>query len=739
MATTSSIIQRAFASGELAPVLHARADTAKYTLGLRTCRNFYVRKEGGVSNRAGFRFVEACKTASYGTRLMPYVGSIAGESFLIEMGAGYFRFYTNGAAVSVSGVAAYGGATAYNPGDLASSGGVTYYAIVATTGNAPPNVAFWYPLPAGGLYEIPTPYTLATLPDWNQSGNVMTLTSPAHPPMELVFVDGTHWVLQAVTTAPVLLAPTGGAGVAGAGGTRTYTYVVTSAAADTFEESEGSVPIVIAACAEPTADLPNTLSWSADPLAGEYYVYADPYDNGVFGYIGTAASNSFNDGGIVPDFGLTPPLAGILFNAVGDYPSHSANYQQRRFFANTDSAPDAIWGSRTGFRSNYGGSSPLQDDDAVTFRLAGNNHHPIRHMAALKAGLVLMTDGGEWTLTGGNGPKSPITPSSIDATQETYVGIAENVRPAVVGNAILYVQSRGSVVRDLQFEQQVEGLAGRDLTIYASHLVKRRTIVALDYQQTPDSIVWCVRDDGVLLGLTYIPDQDIWGWHRHDTAGTFEDVCVIPEEDEDAVYVIVKRTILGAAVRYIEKLERRDLLVGYFNATMFFVDSGLSYSGAPADVFTGLDHLNGQRVAILADGVVVSDGATGTAYVVAGGSITIPAEASNVHIGLPIQYAEIETLDLDVQGSDLRDKHKRVGSVTLLIDESSKQFKAGPDATQLETYVPQTWDSTAVADTGQFEINLPSTFGKYGRVVIRMTDPLPLTVLAVVPNVETGS
>lgn len=738
---SKSIIQRSFAAGELAPVLHTRADQAKYTLGLKTCRNFMVRREGGVSNRAGFRFVAPAKTNTAGTRLMRYVGSIAGESFLIEMGQGYFRFYQDGAILEVAGVPAYNGATAYVAGDLASSGGVNYYAKAATTGNAPPNVSFWHAL-SGGTYEIPTPYGLADLPDWNQSGNVITLTHPAHQPQELIFSDTTHWVLRAVSTSPVLGAPQAVLGTAGAAGARTFKYVVTASSLDTYEETNASSAVTIAACAEPTPAAPNALTWTALVGAAEYNVYADPYQNGVYGYIGTAASNSFKDVGFVPDFNLTPPLANVMFQTSGNYPSHSAQYQQRRFFANTDLDPDAIFGSRIGFRNNFGTSSPLQDDDAITFRLAGNNHHPIRHMAALKAGLILLTDGGEWTITGGGGPRSPLTPSSIDGLQETYVGVSATVRPAVVGNAILYVQARGTILRDLQFDQQVEGLAGRDLTIFSTHLFERKTITVLDFQQVPHSIVWCVRSDGQLLGLTYIPEQEIWGWHRHDTDGLFEDLCVVPELEEEVLYVLVSRTIGGATKRYIERLERRDLLEGYYNATSFFVDSGLSYSGLPATYFTGLEHLNGKVVAVVADGAVIFNGDPASTiapiYTVSNGAIVIPAAASNVHIGLPIRFAEIETLDLDVNGSELRDKKKRVGSVTLLVEQSSRGFQAGPDSGQLRTYNPQAWEGTTNITTGQLELNVTSSFDADGRLVIRQPDPLPLTILGVVPNVEVG-
>jgi hypothetical protein len=727
-----TIIQRSFAAGELAPVLHARADQAKYVTGLRTCRNFFVRREGGVSNRPGTRFVGAAKTDNPGTRLLRYVGATAGESFLLEMGQGYIRFYRNGARVEVTGVPAYNGATAYVPGDLVASGGVTYYCHAATTGNAPPDVSFWHAL-EDAIYEIPTPYALGALPAANQSGNVITFTAHGQRPRELVYESATRWVLREISTAPAIGVPSNLAG-SPAAGTRTFRYIVTAAAEETYEESNASGILTVGSAAEPTPDAPIELTW--DPVAGaaEYYVYADPYGNGTFGYIGTATgAETFNDTGQIPDFSSTPPIARSLFTSSSNYPAVSAVYQQRRFFANTINEPDAIWGSRIGFRSNFGISSPLQDDDAITFRLAGNNHHPVRSLVALKAGLVVLTDGGEWTVTGGGGPRSPLTPSSIDALQETYAGVAD-VPPVVVGNAVLYVQARGTILRDLQFSQEVEGLNGRDLTVFATHLFEqRRTIRRIDYQQTPHSIIWCVRSDGTLLGLTYIPEQEIWGWHRHDTRGAFEDLCVVPETDEDALYVLVSRARGSDTKRYVERLASRDIRDGFSHADSFFVDSGLSYSSAtPADEFAGLEHLAGRTVVALGDGVVYQN------LVVSGaGTVTLPAEHRNVHIGMPIE-ADLETLAIDVEGASVRDKKKRVPAVTLLLDRSSLSFQGGPDAARLKRFTPQSWQGQGLLETGAAELTLTTTYNDTGRVLIRQVDPLPLTILGVIPHVGLG-
>lgn len=742
MPNPQSIVQRSFAGGELSPALAARADLAQYLAGLRTCRNFIVQRHGGVANRTGLRMVHECKTTSAIVKIFRYVHETPGDSLLIEAGVNYIRFYQHGALLTIGTPADdYDNGIDYVIGDLVASGGTTYYCIKDTVGHAPPNATYWSALPADDvsgepILEIPTPFASADLFNWSQSGRTMTLTQRGVHPQELIFVSLTRWVFRAVDTAPQVTPPTNLVLTPPASGAQKFAYVVTGAAPDSYEESEQSDIAVAVSAAAPTADAPHLLNWdellvplvTGDP-APEYYVYCDPYGNGTFGFIGTATGqNSFNNPGIEPDFTLTPPLARILFNATDDYPHVSATFQQRRIFAQTNHVPDGVWASRVGFPSNYGIASPLQDDDAITFRIAGNDQHPVRHLVPLKVGLVLLTDGGEWTAQGPDG--HAIIPNGIQVDQATYVGAAGDVRPAAVGNAILYVQARGSLVHDLKFDIQVEGLAGRDLTIFAGHLFDGFTIDALDYARTPHSIIWCVRSDGQLLGLTYIQEQDVFGWHRHDTAGRFEDVCVIPAPGEDQPYFIVSRTIGGTTRRFIERLEPRTIT--NWNLDSFFLDCGLTYNGAATSSVAGLDHLEGQVVGAVGDGVYM-----GT-FTVSGGAIALPSAASIIHVGLLQPGVEIETLDLDVNATGVRDKRKRVNSLVLLLDNSRRTAYAGPDADHLTQLRPAVYEPTTVAFSGPIELNTIGTFSDNGRILVRHLEPLPMTILGVIPNVEIG-
>ena len=741
-----TVMQRTFAGGELAPALHARADLVKYVSGLRTCRNFIIQRSGGAANRPGLRFVGECKTNSAAVKLIAYVSEVAGESILIEVGNGYLRFFKNGAAIALSGVPAYNGATNYVIGDIVVSGGVNYYCKAACVGVAPPNATYWYPMP-GALLELPSPFG-TSLCNAAQSGRVITLTSGAGvvPPYELIYVSETTWVIQAIATAPSIAKPTGPIFTPGGAGTLTYAYVITAGKAESYEESEPSIVVQQVNVAAPTTAAPNVLQWTAVSGAAEYYVYCDPYGNGTFGFVGTATGiTTFRDVGFTPDFAVTPPLARVLFNSASNYPRRATYYQQRRFFANTLNDPDVIWASRTGFTSNFGVSSPLQDDDALTFKIAGGQHNPVRHLLGLKT-LIVLTDAGEWSV---GQIRVPLTPASLGADQETYVGVCD-VEPVVIGNSILYVQSRGTIVRDLRFDYQVNGLGGRDLTLFASHLFDGYTVDDMAYQQTPHSIVLACRSDGVLLGLTYLHEEDVWGWHRHDTgaAGLIQHVCVVPESGEDVVYVIVRRTIQGAYRRYVEKLERREVFD--LAADAFFVDSGLSYDGAPVLTISGLSHLEGEILAVLADGAVLYNGdPVGTnapSFKVIAGSLTLPTPAapatgySIIHAGLPILYADLETLDLDVQGANIRDKRKRIGALNLLVDGTSRSFYAGPDSANLYQYklAPQETGSAVTLFSGQLEMSVVAKFDNEGRILIRQKDPLPVAILGVLPVVEPG-
>lgn len=682
----ANILQRAFSAGELAPALGARADLALYTSGARTVRNFVVQEHGGAANRSGTRFIVEVKTSSLRTYLLPVVFSDA-LAFVLEVGDQYFRFVKLGAVVGVP-------------------------------------------------YELATPYVTADLADleFEQNGDVLTITHQLYQPRELRRIADTNWTLTAITTAPSIAAPAGLGHGGAIAGTEHRRYVVTAIKAETYEESLPSTIELVTLCAEPTTSNPIAITWTLVAGAVEYLVYLEPYGSavatsGAFGFIGRTTAVFFNDVGLLPDFTVTPPIARTLFQSAGNYPRVVGYYQQRRLFANSINDPETTWASRTGFHSNFSIRSPLQDDDAVTFRLASRGAQDVRSLIDLKR-LLLMTGRGEWKIQG-DGEGGALIPSAINPDRQGYTGTA-HVRPQVIGQTVLFVQARGTRVRDLSFDQEVGGMGSRDLTVYSRHLFKNQTITRMALAIAPNTVLWAVRSDGVLLGLTYVREQNVLAWHRHDTGAgdLFEDVVVVPEGDEDAVYVLVKRTVNGITKRYIERLASRE--IDEVAEEAFFVDAGVIYSGVATTTVSGLSHLIGRTVTVLADGLVP----TGPFVVGIGGTITIPTAATRIMAGLPI-VADLETLDLDIQGTEIRAKRKKVPNVTVLVEDSARGFYVGPNAAKLSLTRRESWD-TSLTVTDAVEAVISTTWSQSGRVFLRHTDPTPLTVLGIIPNVDAG-
>lgn len=606
-------IQRSFAGGEVSPALYGRGDTIKYQTGLRTCRNFKVQRYGGVANRTGSEFVAEVKDSTKLTRLLKFVFN-TDQTYVLEFGDLYMRVIQNGAqvtdlALTITGITqanpavlTYTGTDPSNGQEVAISGvggmtqvngrnfrvanvnaGANTFELQYLDGTDVDSTGF-DAYTSGGtadrVYEIATPFAEADLRtlQFVQSGNVVTITHPNYAPRDLTRASSTSWIISAVSFLPILSAPTG-LSFTFAAGALSYSYVVTAVAAETYEESLASAAATNN-CAAPSAAAPNALTWNAVADAQEYYVYRETYiGSGVYGFIGTAASNSFNDVGVTPDNNATPPVARTLFNAAEEYPSTVTYFQQRRVFANTNNDPEKVWTSRSGQHTNLTISSPIQDDDAVTFTIVSRQVNEVRHLVEVGE-LLILTSGAVWQVQGD--ADGVLKPTAINLKLQGTHGAAE-LAPVTIGNNLIYLQARGSIVRDLAYKRDSAGYTGKDLSIYAPHLFEGYQLVAWDYQEVPDSIVWAVRDDGTMLGLTYLPEHEVWGWHRHDTGDgdLYEDVISVPEGAEDYVYTIVQRTIGLTTKRYIERFRSRRV-TDVVDA--FFVDSGLTYDGRNDDV-----------------------------------------------------------------------------------------------------------------------------------------------------------
>jgi hypothetical protein len=509
--------QPSFAAGEIAPALYARTDTAKYATGLRTCRNMMVMRQGGATKRPGTEFIVEVKDSTKKVRLIPFIFNVR-DALVMEFGNLYVRFIQNGGQVAD-------------------------------------------PITPTNPYEIVSPYLEADLPDlqYVQSGDVVTIVHPNYPPYELKRFSDTNWTLTAITFGPALSPPTGVTATLGDPAVALDTDYVVTAVTASDEESLASA--VATSGHPPSTTLPVAVQFNTVTGANSYRIYRNV--NGVFAYVGTlipevGPTQLYVDLDVVPDLFQQPPIPSTLFQSANNYPSVVGYYQQRLIFANSNNNPDTFWCSRTGMFHNFNTSVIVQDDDAITARPVSDEVDAIRHV--LNTGrLVIGTEGVDWIVDGdGNGV---LTPTAVNMRAASYDGMSR-LRPIKVGARMLFVQALGAAVRELQANVQFGyySLVGGDITIYSSHLVDGFGIVDWAFQQEPPKIVWAVRSDGLLLAVTYIPEQEVLAWHRHDSRGFIENVCVVPEGRSHWLYWVCRRLINGAYHRYIERMTTSTVL-----------------------------------------------------------------------------------------------------------------------------------------------------------------------------------
>lgn len=793
--------QPSFTAGILSPALWSRVDLAKYATGLKTAMNLFVHPHGGASNRAGLEFIAEVKDSTNPAGLIPFQFSTT-QSYVLEFGDLYMRVFRDGGAVLLGMaifelVTPYAAADLASL-TFIQEADVMYlchenYPVQKLSRLADDN---WTILPVNFGPSISAPATITANGRWkfrggnnsnyglrvsaiaaggfesaaatavvinwqyeNFDGRFIRITWDAMPGAVSYRVyrsdastgivaettgtsadmpqgpgtfvgDGT--AIPGVSAPGAPSVPTGTAAVVEFG--KDYSYVVAAISDATGEESLPSVAAVAANDMSIKGNT-NTITWAAVAGASEYYIYRK--DNGAYGYIGRSDTTSFVDENITADISSGPQDGFNPFSGAGNYPRCATFIEQRLGFASTQNEPQAVWLSQSASYENFGSASPAKASDAVTFRIKAKQVNEIRSMIASR-GLMLLTSGAEWVVTG-DGQGSAITPTQIKIENQGYRG-ASTVQPIVVGSTVLYAQDRGGVVRDFSYEFANDGFTGKDLTILSRHLFEDKSITSWAYAQAPNSIVWVVLDDGSLASLTYMREHEVWAWTQHESQGAFfESVVSIGEGTEDVPYFLVRRNIGGVWKRYIERLHTRNMAT---ITDAFFVDSGLTYQGVPVTMLTGLGHLEGQSVVALADGNVVRG------LTVVSGSVTLPVAASTVHVGLPMT-ASLQTLDLDlgqVQGlGTVQGRMKSVAEVTMRVEDTRgiwigyKDGVRGDDwLVEYKQRATEAWDEAIQLYTGDIRMTPHWDWNTAGRVWIKQFDPLPMTILAIMPDVVLG-
>ena len=565
-------------------------------------------------------------------------------------------------------------------------------------------------LSGGSAYEISTPYLEAELFDikFAQSADVMYIVHPNHETNKLSRTGHTSWSLDEVvfTDGPYL-------------GPNTTAITLTPSAT-----SGSGITITASTNAFVSTDVNRLVSFSN-------------------GYARITAFNSATNvtADVEDDFDNTTATTDWKLGAFSDttgHPSCVSFFEQRLVFAGTISEPQTLYFSKAGDYENM--TAGTNADDAMVYTIASNQVNAIRYMKAVRT-LVVGTTGGEFTVSA-DGTDAAVTPTNITIKRQSSFGAA-NVDAIPAGNAILFLQKAKRKIRELQYNFDSDGYQAADLCIL-NDTVTKSGINEMVFQQEPDSIIWCVRDDGVLAGLTYQRSENVVAWHRHIFGGSFGSGNAVCETaatisgtlTEDELWVIVKRTINGSTKRYIECFSDFDF--DETDATDFkFLDSHLSYSGASTTTLSGLSHLEGQTVSVLADGSVHAD------KTVTSGSITLDRAVTKACVGLPYNSV-LQTMRIEggaAEGTS-QGKTKRISKVVLRLFETVG-VKVGPSLTDLETVPFRTTSSnlSSPVDTllaGDREIEFRDDYNSDGFIFVKQDQPLPCSILAIYPTLVTS-
>ena len=663
-----------FTGGELSPRLDGRNDIAKYNSGCKTLENMIVYPHGSASRRSGTQFVAEVKDSTKKTRLISFEFSTV-QTYILEFGDQYIRFYKDNGVI----------------------------------------------LDGGSPYEISSPYLEAELFDikFAQSADTMYICHPNHNPRKLTRTGHTNWTLvdDVIINGPFMDHNVETTTLTPSHKTVGATSTVTASAVTGINSNQGFL----------STDVGRLLHIKDGHLK-----------------ITSVTSTTVVVGTVIVDLGITTPITDFALGSFSDttgYPACVTFFEQRLVFAGTTAQPQTLFFSRSADYENFDDQyhETVADDDAIVYTIASNQVNAIRFLTATRT-LIIGTAGGEFAVNGA-GVGEAITPTNILINKQSNHGAA-NVDGIAVGNATLFLQRAKRKIRELAYNFDVDGYVAPDLTILAEH-VTESGIIQMAYQEEPNSIVWCVRADGQLLGFTYQREQQVTAWHRHIFGGSFgsgnavcESVEVLPTDNSEyQVWVIVKRTINGATKRYVEYLHNQDF--DETDDTSFnYLDSQLAYDGSATTTISGLDHLEGEEVSILADG------ATHPNKTVSSGAITLDRSSTKVKVGLPyVSLLQTMRIDAGSQNGTSQSKTKRIYEITARLYESIG-IEIGPDLDNMER-IPFRSSANAMNSgvnvfTGDKDIEFRGNYETDGFIFVRQNQPLPLTVLSLYPRLVTN-
>ena len=743
-------ILTSFNGGELSPLLDGRVDQDKYFTGCKTLTNFIPTVQGPARRRGGTRHVGLAKFGAKRAWLADFVFS-AGQAYILEFGDLYLRFWTNrGQLLGGDGVTPYEVATPYSEADLVTAEGTFALRtlqssdvmwIVHSEGKYPP-----YRLSRRGAID----WTLA--PEEFTDGPFRDVNTDSNLTMQASGVSGT--VTVTANSARFVAGHVGSLLILNSFNPSTVAPYQTykSVAIGDRVRNGGNV-----------YEAQNAFTYSSGDQTQRYvptHTEGDAYDGAVTwrylhsGY-GWGKIISVSGDGLTCQLQVTSRLpeevvsastrrwAFSEFSSVYGWPTGIAFFKERLTYTRGKQVFHSIVGAFTNFARKDAGS--VTSETAMSLSLAADKLDSIRWLAQSRT-LVIGSARAELAL-GEQTTQQVYSATNVQNVPQTEYG-SRLLRPLRVGESVLFVERAGHRIRDMKFDFTIDRYKAEDITVLSEHIFdgsevlgdteqEQRDIVDWAYQQQRDSLVWCVLSDGALASLVFNRERGVIAWTPHYLGGdaVVEAAQSIPSPDgrTDDAWFIVRRTVNGQTQRSIEYMTDYRL-VKKGAAEAVHVDCSVTYRGAPANVITGLAHLEGKTVSICVDGSNHPD------KTVVGGQVTLDRTGSLVHVGYRF-VSRMQTMRLEVQGGGGTSQTMRKGIAEAWLRlQSTIGGRVGPSFERMDeirTLDPRKPVGTPPAlYSGDYKLQFPGGFETDAYVCFEQRMPLPATLVAIVLRVQ---
>jgi hypothetical protein len=770
----SSPMQTNFTAGEWSPLMAGHIDLEKFSSSCARLRNLLVLKQGAVTRRGGTYFVKEVKNSAQNTLLIPFD---AGDDsyYVIEMGAGYFRFYKNNSIITLAAqnitaataanpvVITYSGSDTYSNGDEVFINGVVgmtqinnrFFKVsnvnaaantfeLHDTDGVNVNGTGYTAYVSGGtvaeVYQVSNPYSNSDLVyssgvnnklkkfQTSQSADVLYIAHGDYQLRALARLSDTNWTLNTILFDDGHYLDEND----------TNTTIALSSGSGSTTVTASSVVGINGGTGFKSTDVGRLIRY----YDGTNWTWLE-----ITAFTSTTVVTALIKGEAASPHGATKRWRLGLFCETNGYPTVVSFIQNRLFLAGVRAYPDTYTLSRSGgysdtkiFCAPSDRDGTVTDDAGITGVLQSGTINSIVWARGDEKGLVIGTKTAEWIVRSSE-TNEVLTPNNIKEDNISSIG-SSYVQPFGAESGVVFLQRSRRRLHDLIYSFEADQLKPRDITLTAEHIT-RGQIISLCFQQEPLNTIWMVRGDGVLVGMTYYPDQGIFGCHAHTIGGVnakvIDTACVLSQDgSRDVLYMIVERTINGVTRKYIE------YMTPYYEddtpqVDAVCVDSCLTYSGAPVSTVSGLDHLEGETVKILYDGKSHRD------LEVTNGAITLDNSlvGSKIHIGLGYSWSLV-TQRIEGGGTDgvSQGKTKRIHKIIVRLLNTLGLYYGSSD-TNYDSFV---FNQTVAYDTpvnlyngDTPELAFPSGYNQGGQIFLSHDGAFPATILAIMPQLETVS